>query len=180
MKTLSTFIAVFALATAIKTNPIKAPPAEEQVTALKGIDDLNISMWSGFINIASTSKEIHYVYIETTAANKTGDEPLVAWFNGGPGCSSMLAMFQENGPFLMNTPTQALNYNEWSWTDFANVVCFWLVFSAWWPLWGPMLLVLLVFRTCFGDSFASPGVMLADPDTSEWLFASMFKSKHNN
>ncbi|KAF2429796.1 putative carboxypeptidase S1 [Tothia fuscella] len=48
--------------------------------------------------------------------------PLVAWFNGGPGCSSMIGLFQEHGPCQFyngaNTPTN----NKYSWNEYANMI----------------------------------------------------------
>lgn len=54
---------------------------------------------------------------ETDPANK----PLVLWLTGGPGCSSELALFFENGPFTVN-PDLSLKPNPHSWTKVANVI----------------------------------------------------------
>ncbi|GKT63868.1 carboxypeptidase D [Colletotrichum tofieldiae] len=49
--------------------------------------------------------------------------PLAVWLNGGPGCSSMLGLFQANGPCTFNNGGGAeptLNPN--SWNNFANML----------------------------------------------------------
>ena len=48
--------------------------------------------------------------------------PLATWFNGGPGCSSMIGLFQENGPchFVNGASTPSLN--PYSWNSYANML----------------------------------------------------------
>ena len=57
-------------------------------------------MYSGYIDFPGTSKKIHYLFAESQ--RKPAEDPLVVWFNGGPGCSSMLGFMQEHGPFIMD------------------------------------------------------------------------------
>ena len=66
-----------------------------------------------------------------------GAEKLVIWLNGGPGCSSMIGMMHENGPFsiafadegsLTSEPSvepsvkYKLKNNAFSWNRVANVL----------------------------------------------------------
>lgn len=44
--------------------------------------------------------------------------------NGGPGCSSLEGLLQENGPFLLPFNSTDVVKNEYSWTKLANV--FWV------------------------------------------------------
>ena len=43
--------------------------------------------YSGYLTVSDT-KALHYIFVESTG-NATAD-PVVVWFNGGPGCSSLL------------------------------------------------------------------------------------------
>jgi carboxypeptidase C (cathepsin A) len=56
-------------------------------------------------------------------------DPLVIWFNGGPGCSSMLGLYTENGPYNWKYNSSApieerahFSYNNHSWNNEANVM----------------------------------------------------------
>ena len=49
-------------------------------------------------------------------------DPLILWLTGGPGCSSELALFVENGPFTINKKTLEVGLNRWSWNNEANIV----------------------------------------------------------
>ncbi|KAG8994246.1 hypothetical protein FRB94_010037 [Tulasnella sp. JGI-2019a] len=48
--------------------------------------------------------------------------PFVVWFNGGPGCSSMNGLFQENGPCKVNSDKKTTTLNTHSWNEVANVL----------------------------------------------------------
>ena len=48
--------------------------------------------------------------------------PLLIWFNGGPGCSSMLGLLTENGPCLVNQAGDGTNRNPHSWNEVGHVL----------------------------------------------------------
>jgi len=56
------------------------------------------------------SKRLHYVYVESQD-NATTD-PVIVWFNGGPGCSSLLGFMQEHGPFVIDDNSTVLKKND--------------------------------------------------------------------
>lgn len=47
---------------------------------------------------------------------------ITIWLNGGPGCSSLDGLLQENGPFLWQPGTYKPVPNPYSWTNLTNVV----------------------------------------------------------
>ncbi len=51
--------------------------------------------------------------------------PLLIWLNGGPGASSLLGLFLENGPFrISDDDTATITANPYSWNQKAHVI-FW-------------------------------------------------------
>ena len=57
--------------------------------------------WSGYLDV-NDEKSLHYMFVESLSDTKEKD-PVLIWFNGGPGCSSLLGMFQENGPLTVDS-----------------------------------------------------------------------------
>jgi len=50
------------------------------------------------------------------------EAPLVLWLTGGPGCSSEIALFTENGPCQVEKNGQETKANPYSWNRKANIV----------------------------------------------------------
>jgi len=64
-------------------------------------------------------KNLFYWLVE--ADTNPEKAPLVIWFNGGPGCSSMAGFFLEHGPFQI-TPAGQVVDNDLAWNRHANVL----------------------------------------------------------
>ena len=77
---------------------------------------------SGFIPIQDKGDDIFYWYFP--ARNSPETAPLVLWMTGGPGCSSELAIFYENGPFSLKQTSddQTLYHNPHAWNTNANLL----------------------------------------------------------
>ncbi|KAF2435542.1 alpha/beta-hydrolase [Tothia fuscella] len=48
--------------------------------------------------------------------------PVSIWMNGGPGVSSMIGLFQENGPCNVNADSNSTTLNPWSWNNEVNML----------------------------------------------------------
>ena len=80
----------------------------------------NVTQFSGYMDL-DESHGVAYFYWFFESRNNASSDPLVLWLTGGPGCSSLLALFGENGPFLLNT-TDTPAFNPYSWNSFANLL----------------------------------------------------------
>jgi cathepsin A (carboxypeptidase C) len=97
---------------------VMAAPTEELIINLPNAT-LTTDSYSGYLPVTET-KSLHYVYVESQG-NVTSD-PLLLWFNGGPGCSSLLGFFQENGPWVIDDFETSINENPYPWNLRANVL----------------------------------------------------------
>lgn len=72
----------------------------------------------GYLNF--TDGAFHYVFFESQ--HDPDNDPIVLWLNGGPGCSSLIGMVYENGPFVFKPNTTNFELNQYSWNKKANVL----------------------------------------------------------
>ena len=77
-------------------------------------------MYSGYSPILGQTKQLHYLYVDSQS--DPNNDPLIVWFNGGPGCSSMLGLTQEHGPYILPDGQTKFVKNEYSWNREANVI----------------------------------------------------------
>lgn len=72
---------------------------------LVGVLLFNFLVWFGVVC------RMFYFFFESRNSKK---DPVVIWLTGGPGCSSELALFYENGPFSIEK-NMSLVWNEYGW-----------------------------------------------------------------
>lgn len=119
---MKTFISAAVLA--LLGTKVQAKVFEDYVPTLKGMgpegkDDLDFELYSGYIEHSSQNK-IHYMFIESQ--KNPANDPLIVWFNGGPGCSSLAGMLQEHGPYILKGLDSNFTKNEYSWNREANML----------------------------------------------------------
>ncbi|KAF4768871.1 hypothetical protein HAV15_008468 [Penicillium sp. str.  len=56
------------------------------------------------------------------STNPAAEKEITIWLNGGPGCSSLDGLLQENGPFLWQSGVYEPVRNPYSWTKLTNLV----------------------------------------------------------
>lgn len=74
--------------------------------------------FSGYLPVSDT-KQIFYMYFESE--NAPAEDPVVMWTNGGPGCSGLLGLFTEQGPYS-TLSDGVLTPNPYSWNKVANML----------------------------------------------------------
>lgn len=82
-----------------------------------GIQVLN-KTYLGYLN--NSVGKLHYVFFDSQ--RDPANDPILLWLNGGPGCSSMIGMVYENGPFVLEYNTTEFTANKYSWNNKANLL----------------------------------------------------------
>ncbi|PKU80225.1 serine carboxypeptidase-like [Dendrobium catenatum] len=74
---------------------------------------------AGYYRLPHThDARMFYFFFESRQSKK---DPVVIWLTGGPGCSSELAVFYENGPFNI-ADNMSLVWNEFGWDKASNLI----------------------------------------------------------
>lgn len=73
---------------------------------------------SGILDLGNGDDIFYWLFKSRDTPDK---DPLVFWLTGGPGCSSELAIFYENGPWTINDDL-TLKSNAYSWNNNTNLV----------------------------------------------------------
>ncbi|XP_064639878.1 lysosomal protective protein-like isoform X2 [Lineus longissimus] len=108
---LASLLAVLLADAAVTTDEVKYLPGLNPQPMFKH--------FSGYLN-ATSHRYLHYWFVES--ARNPSTDPVLVWLNGGPGCSSMEGMLNENGPFKLSDDGATLQYNKYSWNSVANVL----------------------------------------------------------
>ncbi|EPS94281.1 hypothetical protein FOMPIDRAFT_1055219 [Fomitopsis schrenkii] len=79
--------------------------------------------WAGLLPISDKTSETRQLFFWFFPPGPQGSlDDLVMWINGGPGCSSMEGLLQENGPFSWSHGQAKPTPNEYSWTNLSSVI----------------------------------------------------------
>lgn len=92
-------------------------------TGLPGVPfDIGES-YAGLLPISDDPKEprqLFFWFFPSQSGNITDE--ITLWLNGGPGCSSLVGLTQENGPFLFQDGTAAPVRNPYAWNKLTNMI----------------------------------------------------------
>ncbi|CCU81548.1 cpdS/carboxypeptidase [Blumeria hordei DH14] len=78
--------------------------------------------YAGLLPISNTSNDSELYFWFFPSSNADASDEILIWLNGGPGCSSLEGLLQENGPFLWQYGTYKPVPNPYTWTKLTNVV----------------------------------------------------------
>jgi len=84
--------------------------------------DASVNQTAGYIKAANGPGAPKYFFWLFESRSDPVKDPLIMWLSGGPGCSSQLALFAENGPCAVSKDGNSTISNQFSWNSKANVM----------------------------------------------------------
>ncbi|KAJ4415284.1 hypothetical protein N0V82_007446 [Gnomoniopsis sp. IMI 355080] len=90
-----------------------------------GIPDVDFDVgesYAGSIPVTTEEAGDYLFFWFFPSTNPDADKEILIWLNGGPGCSSLEGILQENGPFLWQYGTFKPVENPYSWHKLTNVL----------------------------------------------------------
>ncbi|KAF8520026.1 Alpha/Beta hydrolase protein [Hysterangium stoloniferum] len=102
------------------------PTASEFFVDGTSIPEVNFDVgpsWAGLLPISNATEETRKLFFWFFPPGPQGSlDDLIFWTNGGPGCSSLEGLLQENGPFSWAPGTALPIVNDFSWTNLSSVL----------------------------------------------------------
>mmetsp|Transcript_65728 Transcript_65728/g.140612 ORF Transcript_65728/g.140612 Transcript_65728/m.140612 type:complete len:525 (-) Transcript_65728:24-1598(-) len=92
-------------------------PCGHRIRQLPGTE-VSLSNWSHFSGYLKIPGDIEVFYQFTKHPDLT--RPLIVWMSGGPGASSLMGLFGELGPFLLNGQSLPTATADGGWKLFSN------------------------------------------------------------
>lgn len=101
-------------------NPVRSA-SEDEIKSMPGLNyTLNFKQYSGYLEADDKQNRFwHYWFVESQSS--PASDPIVLWLNGGPGCSSLLGLLTELGPFTINAEHDIIE-NKFAWNKHANII----------------------------------------------------------
>ena len=76
---------------------------------------------AGYIAVGDKSQKYYFYWLAESRSDR-GNDPLILWLSGGPGCSGLVALLGENGPCKVNADAKTTTPNPFSWNTKANML----------------------------------------------------------